>query len=398
MTTKIRVLHLIEDLGWGGAERLLYTNLSHFDRTQFDGLICYLYHRKPHWLQPMLDLGYPVKCLGMVSLFDSWRGLPRLLQLLRREHVDLIHTHLYAANLIGRLAGALSGIPILSSLHSPDYEPAQLVDNPRMTRRKLAILRSLDRFTIWASDPHFLAVSQYVAKSAQHSLGIDSDKIHLSYNPINLTDFNPDSGDTGALRTELGLTPNTPVVLCVARFDPMKGLKYLLQAIPQLVEHFPTITVLFIGSGPPEAQAWNISLAEQLGVASNVRFLGVKRDVHRYLALCDVFVLPSLYEGMGIALVEAMAMERACVSTNSTAIPEVVADGQSGILVPPMNPSALAEAISGLLENPALRAQMGAAGRRIVAERFNVERTISDLERLYQQLASKSTRARTHSG
>jgi glycosyltransferase involved in cell wall biosynthesis len=118
-----------------------------------------------------------------------------------------------------------------------------------------------------------------------------------------------------------------------------------------------------------------------------VRFLGATADVRPYLEMCDVFVLPSLYEGMGIVLVEAMAMERACVATRASAVPEVVAEEQSGLLVPPANAAELSKAIGRLLADAGLRSRMGAEGRRIALERFDVSRNIRELESVYQHVA-----------
>ena len=179
----------------------------------------------------------------------------------------------------------------------------------------------------------------------------------------------------------------------VARLDPQKGLRYLIEAMPALLREVPGVVLMFAGDGPPAARPALVSLAETLRVGSQVRFLGVQADVRPYLELCDAFVLPSLYEGMGISLVEAMAMERACVATSTTAVPEVVADGLSGFLVAPANPSVLAAAIARLLRDPVLRARMGTEGRRIALERFDVSRNIGQLESVYSQVARHSAAA-----
>ncbi len=389
MTSRVRVLHLIEDLGPGGAEGLLYVNLSRLDRSRFDGIVCHLYDRALHWRQPIVDLGYPVISLGMTSIFDGGRGLLRLWRLLGREPVDLIHTHLYGANLLGRFAGRLRGVPVVGSLHNPDYEPSALRDNPALSPAKLGFLRLMDRVSCWIGSPQFVAVSEYVRQSAVKYLGISPVRTQVIYNAVDLKAFGPTGGCPEFLRVELGLGLNDPVVLCVARLDPQKGLRYLIEAIPALVGQFPGLRVLFVGGGPPATRTSLLMLAKKLGIDSHVKFLGVQADVRAYLQLCDVFVLPSLYEGMGIALVEAMAMERACVASRVGAIPEVVADGRSGILVGPGDPSALAVAIARLLGDPALRDQMGVEGRRIVSERFNVDRNIVELETLYHRVSGK---------
>jgi len=395
-SASVRVLHLIEDLGAGGAERLLFVNLSHLDRHTVDGAVCHLYDRALHWRQSILELGYPVMSLNMTSIRDLPRGVGRLLRLLKQHSFDVIHTHLYGANLVGRVAGALCGVPVISSLHNPDYEPTVFMDNVTVSPAKLRVLRWMDRASCRLARPVFVAVSEYVKQSAGRHLGIASDRTTVIYNAIDLTTF-ACSGETAAraarVRAELQLANGDPVILCIARMDPQKGLRYLVEALPALIGEFPRVVALFVGGGSPAARQSLGAVAEALHVQSHVHFLGVKTDVRPYLEMCDVFVLPSLYEGMGIALVEAMAMERACVSTRTTAVPEVVASDTSGLLVTPANSQELAAAVARLLRDSALRSRMGAAGRRIVAERFNVSHNIRQLESLYHQVVNSRAAA-----
>jgi glycosyltransferase involved in cell wall biosynthesis len=353
-------------------------------------MVCHLYDRALHWRQPILDLGYPVESLRMSSIRDLPRGVVRLLRLLKQHPVDLIHTHLYGANLVGRLAAAMAGVPVVSSLHNPDYEPATLRDNPALSPAKSWILRGLDRLSCRLARPAFVAVSEYVKQSAVTYLGIASDQVVVIYNPIDLATFRR-SAETVAAgirgRAELGLGADDPVIVCVARLDPQKGLRYLIEAMPSLVRQFPSAVALFVGGGSSSAKASLEGLADALQVRPHVRLLGVQADVRPYLDMCDVFVLPSLYEGMGISLVEAMAMERACVATRATAVPEVVDDEVSGVLVAPADSAAVATAIARLLKDAPLRGRMGAEGRRIALERFDVAKNIGQLESVYRRVA-----------
>jgi glycosyltransferase involved in cell wall biosynthesis len=386
MTRPIRVLHLIEDLGSGGAERLMFTNLSRLNRQKFDGIVCHLYDRNYFWNEPIRKLGYPVYCLGMNSIYDLGYGLIRLMKLLRKEPVDLIHTHLYGANLIGRVAGWLRGIRVLSSIHCPDYDPCMLVDNPVLSRRKLAYLCFLDRLTCKLADPDFLAVSVHIRDYVVQYLRASPGRISVIYNAIDYKAFVDTPDATVRFRAEFGLAPDVPVIVCVARINPQKGTKYLLEAVPIVSARFPDVHVFFVGAVHPQDRQVYLHRAEELGIGSQVHLCGIQPDVRPYLRLCDVFVLPSIAEGFGISVVEAMAMERACVATQIFALPEVIADGRSGILVEPMDPTALAKAIIRLLENAPLRARMGAEGRKIVQEKFDVGRTVPALESLYVRL------------
>lgn len=370
---------------------MLFVNLSRLDRQSFEGMVCHLYDRALHWKQPILNLGYPVRSLHLRSLWDVPRGVVRMLVLLRHHPVDLIHTHLYGANLVGRIAGAIRGVPVVSSLHNPDYEPAILRDNPAMSPFKLRVLRWLDRISCRLARVEFVAVSHYVKESAEQYLGVPGERIQVIHNPIDTLFFVRSREITAqamTLRTDLGLLRDDPVIVCVARLDPQKGLRYLIEAMPALTARFPRVTTLFIGDGPASTHASLVALAVALQVDSHVRFLGATADVRPYLEMCDVFVLPSLYEGMGIVLVEAMAMERACVATRTSAVPEVVADGASGLLVTPADPDELAGAIGRLLGDAVLRSEMGIEGRRIALEKFDVLQNIRQLESVYERVAS----------
>jgi len=326
----------------------------------------------------------------MKSLRDAPLGMLRLWKLLRSRPVDLIHAHLYNANLLGRLIGTAKRIPVVSSLHSVDYEPSFFQTDPFVSQWKLHILRVLDRVSCRFANPEFVSVSEYVKASAVKHLGISPNRVRVIYNSVDPQSFQALGDESDSMQKALELPPGSPVVLCVARFHPEKGLQYLIEAVPLIADRFPDVCVLFVGGGPDELARSYRMRANRLGISHMVRFLGVQADVRPYLALCDVFVLPSLCEGLGLAVVEAMAMGRACVATRVSALPEVIADGRSGILVNPADPPALAEAVSTLIGDPALRQKMGQEGRRLVFERFNVAHRIVDLEELYRQVVAQN--------
>ncbi|MBI4489164.1 MAG: glycosyltransferase [Deltaproteobacteria bacterium] len=387
MAETIRILHLIESLGPGGAERLLYTNLSRLDRRRFDGIVCHLYNAGLHWAKPIQKVGYPVISLGMSDLHEIRRGFFGLLQVLCDHQIDLVHTHLYGANLYGRLAGSLKGIRVLSSLHNPDFGPEALMDNADLSRPKAYGAWLLDRFSCRLRGLRFLAVSEFMKRFAVHSMGIPPERIEVIYNPVDLSQFKSLPKESVAyLRKEIGLAREDPILLCIGRLSHQKGQWYLIQALPAICRRFPEVKLLLVGAGLPKVEERLRDLARSQGVEGNVRFLGVRNDIVELLALCDIFVFPSLYEGLGIALVEAMAMERPCIASRTGPIPEVVENGGSGVLVEPKDPQQIAGAVVGLLDDSSLRAKMGWRGRRIVEERFNVDRTIHQLEALYERL------------
>jgi glycosyltransferase involved in cell wall biosynthesis len=181
-------------------------------------------------------------------------------------------------------------------------------------------------------------------------------------------------------------------LLNVARVSPQKGLIYALRALPEILPQYPTVHLLSVGGTPDPA--WRKQVEQEaaaLVVADHFHLLGPRRDVIDFLRACDVFIFPSLYEGLGIALIEAMAAGCACVASSAGPIPEVVTDGEDGILVPPGNPQALAAAVSRLLSDESLRVRLGTAASETALRRFRPEESAATLTRIYQELLDQKT-------
>ncbi len=197
----------------------------------------------------------------------------------------------------------------------------------------------------------------------------------------------------GAARESLGLDPDQPVVLTVGRLTVMKGHTHLLEAVPSLVRRFPDLAVVVVGDGHLHEQLVDQSVS--LGVADNVRLVGHRADARGLLDAADVFVLPSLHEGMPLVLLEAMDAGLPVVATRVIGSEEVVVDEETGLLVRPRDPGALAGALGRLLDEPALRAGLGAAGRRRYEEHFTSARMAEQTRQVYEQvLRAASTERR----
>jgi glycosyltransferase involved in cell wall biosynthesis len=185
-------------------------------------------------------------------------------------------------------------------------------------------------------------------------------------------------------RKELGLPPEGPIIGTVGRLVPIKGHTWLVRAVARVLVEFPQTCVVLVGDGPLLGELKD--LAAELGISPHVVFLGTRHDIPECLAVLDLFVLPSLNEGMGRALLEAMAVGCPVVATRVGGIPDIVADGTTGLLVPPRDDRALAEAILTLLWDPSRRAAYGEAARRHVDGRFDVETMVRNIERLYDEV------------
>jgi glycosyltransferase involved in cell wall biosynthesis len=394
----VRVAHLIESLGAGGAERLLYTNLKHLDAARFRNAVVTVFAEPDHWAEAIRDLGVPVESLRCRSLRDLPAGVARLRRWLRANRTDLLHTHLWAANVIGRVAGRLEGVPVISSVHNPDHEPEAWEDGADVSRWKRRLSLALDRRTARFGCAGMVAVSDYVRGCAHRRLKFPLGKIELLYNPIDTDALaRPPSRGREELLRECGLDADSLVLLSVGRVSPQKGLVHALRAMPAILARHPSAHL--VSAGPASDSEWLERLkaeARALGVDARLHFLGARRDVTDLLRACDLFVFPSLYEGLGIALVEAMAAGRACVATRTGPIPEVVSDGVDGWLVPPGDAGALAEAACALLDDPARREAMGRAAARTALARFQPQAAADKLARIYESVVSRARRGDAH--
>ncbi len=371
------VVHVVDSLRPGGAERLIVTTVKHLDRGRFTPVVVAL--APPLDLRDeLVQLGVMVEHLGMRGPLDVRRGVFALARVLRRHGADIVHTHLRFANVHGRLAAALARAPhVVTSLHHLDYThwPA------RGWRGRL--WKTIDRLTARTINDAFIAVSSAVREDYRRHFGLR--EVALIHNYVEARpDVTVDADAAARGRREFGWSADDFVLLDVARLAPEKGQRDLVQALPRILAEVPEARLLLAGDGPDREPLRR--RAAELGVATRVAFAGDRHDVDALLAMADVFVFPSVAEGLGIALMEAMRAGRPVVSCAVDGIPEVVSDGVDGLLVPPARPEALADAIVRLHRDPELRQRLAARGRETVAARFVAEGGVARLESFYTSL------------
>ena len=390
-TRPLHVAHLIETLGPGGAERLLYTNLKHFDRRRVRSSVITVYSHATHWVQPITELGIPVVSLNCRTTRDILKGVGRFRTWLRTNQPDVVHSHLWAANIIGRLAGRMTKVPVISSVHNPDHEPQAWSDGADVSLITRHAVKAMDRWTANLGSDRMVAVSDYVRKSASRDLHYSLDLVELVYNPFDTDLMKAPSAKTRTeLLRELGLAPESQILLNVARVSPQKGLLYALRALPAILKQYPQVHLISVGA--TTEPVWTAELkreADVLGVADHFQMLGARQDVVDFLRACDLFVFPSLYEGLGIALIEAMAAGCVCVASNTGPIPEVVQDGKDGVLVPPADPNALARAVCDLLADPHRRSQLSTEAKKTAFQKFDPNRSAEQLTSIYQSVVDE---------
>jgi glycosyltransferase involved in cell wall biosynthesis len=392
-----RIVHLIDTLGAGGAERFLYTILKYLDRSRFELEVMTVFSGAMHWKEPIEALGVKVTSLDCRRLREWPKGVRRLRRRLQNNRPDLIHTHLWAANVIGRVAGRVSGIPVISSIHSPDHGPdAWRYDSPVSPLKRWPIWL-MDRCTAQFGCERLLAVSDYVRRNAHERLGFPFERIDLMYNPVDIDQFQEGQFQPGVppgrrkLFEELRLPEGSFVLLNVATVLPLKGLQYAIRALPAVRKKYPGAHLVSVGAVGD--QRWMSVLeteAASLGVGRYVHFLGVRRDIADLLRCCDLFVFPSLYEGLGISLIEAMASGCACVASQAGPFPEVISQGVDGWLAPPADAQAWAEAICSLLADEGKRKSIGAAAAAAARARFHPETAARTLESIYKSVLERA--------
>lgn len=354
MKASIHVLHVIESLGPGGAERLLYTNLKNLGSTEFRHTVVTVFDREPHWKEPIEHLGIEVIGLRCRNYSDLGRAGCKLWALLHRQKPGLLHTHLWAADVIGRIAGRLAGLPVISSVHNTEYDPESRISETRRLGAKRRAALFIDRWTASVGVHRLIAVSESVRVSASHHLRIPRNCIDLVHNPVDFSELRAGSQrDRGSLWAAAGIPRAATVLLNIGRVSVQKGLVYAVRALARIVMQFPDAHLVSVGSlADVDYVAAVRNEADQLGIADRVHLLGPRRDIPDLLRGCDLFVFPSLFEGLGIALIEAMAIGCTCVATDTGPLRELVRNGEDGMLVPPRDVVGLTQAVCSLLSDP----------------------------------------------
>jgi len=303
------------------------------------------------------------------SAFD-WRLVNELRRLLSRERFNIVHTHAWGTLCEGWAAAKLAGVP-----HVVHGEHGTMETRRRNLRVQRFVWRRLDRV---------LSVSARLADRMAREVGYPRERIQTIRNGLDLDQWS--AGDRAATRAALGAGPQDVLVLAVGRLVPVKNHALLLRAAAQLREAGVHCRVLIAGDGPLRPQLE--SQVRSLGIEPGVTLLGERQDVADLLAACDVFVLSSDSEGMSNTIIEAMAAARPVVATNVGGNPELVVDGETGMLVESRNPEALSTAIASLASDCATRQRMGSAGRDRARREFDVHRMLHEYERLYLDVAA----------
>jgi len=376
----IRILHVITRMDVGGSTDDVVMTVTRLPRGEFaQGIVSGLTLEPPPRLpETLAAAGVPWETVPSlrrnVHPAADLRALGRVWRAVRAARPDVVHTHTSKAGFIGRLAARLAGVRRI--VHTPHGHIFQGYFAPAATRAFIAMERVAARFT-----ERITVLTD--AEAAQHlALGIGRPEQFVTIpSGVDLAQARGGAAGAPQVRRALGIPADAPLLGTVSRLVPVKGLIHLVAAIPEILRRCPRAHLALAGDG--EERELLAAQAAALSVADRVHFLGFRDDVPAVIGALDLFVLPSLNEGLGKVLVAAMALGVPIVATKVGGVPEVVEDGRQGLLVPPADPAALAKAAITLLEDRAAAAAMGAAGRAR-AERFSADVMLARLAALYR--------------
>jgi len=371
----LNVLWATDRIGYDGhlhgPGRRLLTIAPELDRTAVRLTACVLRPEHPDLSRLFADRGVPLRHLGKHRLDPT--TLPRLVRLVREESIDLLHLTGYGASNFGRIASAWTGAPAI--LHVTDHYYPWYQD-------------VADRFLAARTDA-VVTVSRSVAEtSPMFRHDALRRRVRVLQNPVDLREFGPAPAATvEAVKRELGVPPGRTVVGYLGRLHPEKGVEHLLRAVPEVLRRRPEALFVLVGDG--EQQAELKGEVQRLGVGDHVRFHGFRSDVAAVLSAFDVVAVPSLTEGFPNVVLEAMAVGRPIVASQVEGIAEILVPGETGALVSPGDPAALAAVLTSLLGDPVERARL-ATGARADAARFDLRAYVRSLETTWAEVAGRN--------
>ena len=366
-----KILHVIDSLHLGGAQEVVLNLATCGDRKRFSHEVATMHGRGVYW-ERMAALKIPLHSLSPHKFLPCYAAsLPALLL---RGKFDILHCHLIASNIIAKPIGRICGVPtILNHDHTND-------DHRANDPIRLALDSLSNRFVT-----QIIAVSDSCRNFLIEREGVPEARIRLVQNAIDLQRFSPDSGTKTGARKTLRLPLDVPIVAGVGRLNPQKNFSLFIRVAAEILKEHPTTVFVLAGEGPQEGELRK--LARESGVGDQLHFCGYVPDTRQVYLAADVLLMPSLFEGLPMSLLEAMAMRLPVVASSLDGISEVVDDGHDGFLVPSGDARMFCERVCGLLRDPALAKRTGISASEKIARKFSAGRMCREVEEIYDRLS-----------
>lgn len=384
----MRVLYVINSLGSGGAERSLAEMLPPLADAGVHAEVACFDRRDEGSEAAVVAQGFRVHFLR------ARRTAPRVLELRRLVRTvgpDIVHTAIFEADVIGRLASVGTGAAVVTSLVNTSYGPERLAD-PNVGAANLEACRLIDAWTARHLTDHFHAITLAVKEAAVSSLRIPSERITVverGRDPERLG--HPGAARRRRARRQLGLADDDEVVVSVGRQEYQKGQATLLRALSRLAPERPRLVLLLAGRrGHASDELARLAHGHPLG--DRLRTLGHRDDVPELLAAGDLFAFPSVYEGLGGAVIEALALGLPVVASDLPALREILEPPLDTLLVPAGDDEKLAAAIARCLDDAALRLDLAGRARQAFEDRFTLDRSVDGMVRLYRRVLAGTRR------
>lgn len=378
----INVLYLIDTMAYAGTQTHVANMIRGHDRSRFNPRLCCLQEKGVLGVR-LEEEGVSVEAFGLRRIYGpaAARACLRYISSLRRDRIDVVHAYLFSAQAFGVLPARLAGVPLVIA--------GRRALGVYWTARKYRLARRLSNAFAHLQVGNSNAVREFIAREE----GVPPGKIRIVYNGVDAKRFSPGSGPRGTGGVTVGY---------VGSLTRVKGVDVLLRATRRALDEFPGLRVRVVGEGPLAARrsyegdtdASLRALAGGLGLGDRVEFAGASDRPEDEFRRMDIFVMPSISEGMSNAVLEAMATGLPVLASASGGNREVIADGETGALFPVGDDRALAKGILALARDAVRRRRMGEAGRRRVLERFTLERMVSGMEFVYLQGLGRGRGAR----
>jgi glycosyltransferase involved in cell wall biosynthesis len=366
---KIKILFSIGNFIIGGAERQVINQVNSLNKEIFDIYVATLLPPPKNSLAEDINLSSEKIFHFCFKSFYDWRSWIKLIRFFKKEQFDIIYTHLFFANLTARVSAILTRTPVIISTEHNIYQD----------KKYFYVLadKLLSHFT-----DKIIAVSQSVKNFIIKQESINPGKIEVIYNSVDLSAVNI---DRRLKKDSLGLPQDSMVITAVGRIVKQKGFIYLIKAAKIILKQFLRSRFLIVG--PVQEKDTYAELLAEIGTEykDKIILLGPRKDIKEILAVSDIFVMPSLWEGFGISALEAMAAGLPVVASNIDGLKEFIKNNENGILVSKGDTEALMKAISGLAANSDLRIRLASNARR-TAQQFSINENIRQLETLFLNL------------
>lgn len=374
----VHVLYVIDGLGTGGAERSLAELIRPLGELGIHLTVATFHSRTEGVESEVADL-VDVRSVGP----GPARGLMRLRNLIREAEPDVIHTTLFESDVTGRIASVGSGARVVSSIVNASYS-GSAATKPGVSPTKLAAARMIDGWTARRFVDRFHALTETAKRSAVEALGIDPESIDVigrGRDPERLGRFSEHR--RRSIRSSLGIGDDTPLLLSVGRREYQKGQIHAIEAMAHIGARHPGAMLLIAGRRGPMSSRLE-STTRDLGLTQSVRFLGHRPDVPDLMVAADVLVFPSLYEGFGGTLIEAMALDLPIVTSDLEVLREVA--GDAALYAPTADARALAERARLPLESEDVVRDLRERGRKRFEDRYTIDRVSQQMCEMYRTM------------